>query len=59
MAVELPDTVTQQEVAPWFRCATCGQDVIVYNKRAFRICQCEPFNIVLTEEGLRRGVTPE
>ena len=47
----------QQQETPWYVCSECGEVVIVFNGRVFRTCECEPMNIVLTLEGVKRGAS--
>jgi hypothetical protein len=49
-------TAEEQQETPLYACSVCGETVIVFNGRAFYTCACEGRQIVLTEEGLKRGL---
>ena len=49
-------TAEEQQANPLYQCSECGEAVIVYNGRPFFTCNCEARQIVLTEEGLKRGL---
>ena len=49
-------TAEEQQEAPLYMCSECGETVIIFNGRPFWTCVCESRQIVVTEEGLRRGL---
>ena len=46
----------EQQDTPLYACSECGETVIIFNGRPFWTCTCENRQIVVTEEGLRRGL---
>lgn len=46
----------QQQEIPLYVCSECGETVVVFNGRSFPTCACDPMNIVVTTEGVRRGL---
>lgn len=46
----------EQQDTPLYMCSECGETVIILNGRPFWTCTCENRQIVVTEEGLRRGL---
>lgn len=46
----------QQQENPWYVCSECGEPVVIYGGREFKTCACDPMQIVLTPEGVKRGV---
>jgi hypothetical protein len=62
MVASVPDipqgqlTAQEQQEAPLYVCSVCGETVILFNGRPFYTCACEDRQIVLTEEGMKRGL---
>lgn len=49
-------TAEEQQETTLYMCSECGETVIIFNGRPFWTCACENRQIVVTEEGLRRGL---
>ena len=49
-------TAEEQQETPLYQCSECGETVIVFNGRPFFTCACDPRQIVVTEEGMKRGL---
>lgn len=47
----------QQQETPLFVCSECGETVIIFNGKKFQTCYCDPMQVILTEEGIRRDVS--